>query len=208
MTTQTTLVLASGSPRRVELLTRVGLRFEARPVDCDESWRAGESPIDYARRVAGAKADAAVERARIRAHEGPTVVLAADTAVWLDEHDRPLGKPVDADDARRMLALLTRGAPHRVTTACVFARIDGDATARSEVIETTRVHMRELDEAALEAWLRPYLDGTEWTDKAASYAIQGRAAGLVTAIEGSYTTVVGLPLAQVVAHLETLGVRP
>ncbi len=203
-------VLASASPRRAELLARAGLDFEARPVDCDESWRPGEPPVDYARRVAAAKASAAAELILCEApvDERGLIILAADTTVWLDPSGAPLGKPRDREHARRMLRALTEGRQHWVTTACVILRFgpgeDPAIAEHSEVVETTAVHMRALNTAEFEAFIGPYLERAAWTDKAGAYAIQGQAAALVTRIEGSYTAVVGLPLAQVVAHLATL----
>ncbi len=193
------LVLASASPRRAELLRSAGLDFIVRPVDCDESWHAGESPLAYVDRVAAAKALAG---AALDGLAPDTLILAADTTVWLDEDAEPLAKPNDRAHATAMLRALTRGRAHSVSTACAFARPGGSLVAT--LTETTRVHMRSLSNSQFEAFIGPYLDAGDWVDKAGAYAIQGRAAALVEAIEGSYTTVVGLPLAQVVAQLEQL----
>jgi septum formation protein len=204
--TSPALVLASASPRRAELLRAAGLEFRVQPVDCDESWHEGETPIAYALRVATAKAElAATSLAGEHAW-----VLAADTTVWLRDDREPLGKPADREQARTMLRSLTSGQPHRVTTACVFLALARDHAIEPgtpvepvmPVIETAEVHMRTLDDAAFERFIHPYLDAGDWTDKAGGYAIQGRAAGLVERIVGSYTTIVGLPLAQVLARLE------
>ena len=196
----TRLVLASASPRRAELLRSAGLEFDVRPAEIDESWRPGENPLAYVERVAQAKALAA---AALAPPGEAALILAADTTVWLDADAEPLAKPRDRDHAAQMLRALTRGAPHRVTTACVFARAGHDAPA-ARVTETTLVRMRALSDRQFEAFIGPYLDAAAWSDKAGAYAIQGRAAGLVEAIEGSYTAVVGLPLAQVLATLEQL----
>lgn len=193
------LVLASASPRRSELLRAAGLEFRVHPVDCDESWHAGETPIAYALRVATAKA----ELAAAALGDEHALVLAADTTVWLQDDREPLGKPANRADARAMLRALTSGQPHRVTTACVFVMLARDREIEP-VIETAEVHMRTLDDAAFERFIHPYLDAGDWTDKAGGYAIQGRAAGLVERIVGSYTTIVGLPLAQVLARLEAV----
>jgi septum formation protein len=195
----TALVLASASPRRAELLRSAGLAFTVRPVDCDESWRAGESPIAYVERVAAAKAMAGAALVDLPAE---SLILAADTTVWLDEDAEPLAKPIDRTHATAMLRALTRGRAHQVSTACAFARAGGPLL--STFTQTTRVHMRALSDAQFESFIHPYLDAGDWVDKAGAYAIQGRAAALVERIEGSYTCVVGLPLAQVVAHLERL----
>jgi septum formation protein len=193
------LVLASASPRRAELLRSAGLDFIVRPVDCDESWRAGESPITYVERVAAAKARAG---AALDGLPADALILAADTTVWLDDDTEPLAKPLDRAHATTMLSSLTRGRPHSVSTACAFIRPRKSLLA--SFTETTRVHMRSLTDVQFQAWINPYLDAGDWADKAGAYAIQGRAAALVLAIEGSYTGVVGLPLAQVVAQLEHL----
>lgn len=209
------LVLASASPRRAELLRSAGLEFIVRPVDCDESWHAGESPLAYVDRVAAAKALAG---AALDGLPHDALILAADTTVWLDDDAEPLAKPVDRTHATAMLRALTRGRAHSVSTACAFARPGGSLVARpggslvaqsdgslvAAFTQTTRVHMRSLSDAQFQAWISPYLDAGDWSDKAGAYAIQGRAAALVEAIEGSYTGVVGLPLAQVVAQLEQL----
>jgi septum formation protein len=193
------LVLASASPRRAELLRSAGLEFVVRPVDCDESWHAGEHPLAYVARVAAAKAQAG---AALDGLTPDTVILAADTTVWLDDDVEPLAKPRDRTHATAMLRALTRGRPHSVSTACAFARPGGSLLAA--LTQTSRVHMRSLSDAQFQGWIEPYLDAGDWADKAGAYAIQGRAAALVEAIEGSYTGIVGLPLAQVVAQLEQL----
>lgn len=196
------LVLASASPRRAELLRSAGVEFIVRAVDCDEGWLAGEGAVDYAARVAAAKAMHAAELLR---EQAPVpLILAADTTVWLAAEEEPLQKPDDREHAMEMLRRLTRGEPHRVTTACAFARVDCDPVLVAELAVTTMVHMRRLDDRRFADFIGPYLDAGDWTDKAGAYAIQGRAAGLVERIEGSYTAVVGLPLAQVLAQLEEL----
>ena len=174
------LILASASPRRAELLTSAGFTFAVAPADVDETARPGEDPAPYALRVARDKASAA---ARGAAGE---VVLAADTVVVVD--GRILGKPRDRADATRMLEALS-GRVHEVLTAVVLRH--GDAE-RSEVV-TTRVHVSALTQADI-AW---YLGTGEWEGKAGAYAIQGQAARYVERIEGSWSNVVGLPIATV-----------
>ncbi|MFV8755395.1 Maf family protein [Nannocystaceae bacterium ST9] len=202
--TRPPLVLASASPRRSELLRSAGLSFRVLPVDCDERWHAGETPLAYVLRVAADKATLAAERLAgedAGADAGAdSLVIAADTTVWLREDREPLGKPADRGEARAMLRSLTSGTPHRASTACVLVRIGGAAI--EPVIETAEVHMRRLDDAAFERFIGPYLDAGEWSDRAGGYAIQGLAAGLVERIVGSYTAIVGLPLAQVLARLD------
>lgn len=183
-----TLVLASRSPRRVELLRSAGVHVEVRPVDCDETPYAGEPAVAHARRIAAAKHSAALARAT-----WPHPTLAADTVVWTETTAEPLGKPRDREHARRGLRLLL-GADHLVTTAWALGRPGGEPLVRHE---TTRVWMRPLPDDELER----YLDTEEWCDKAGGYGIQGHAAGLVVRVEGSYTNVVGLPLAQVLQAL-------
>ncbi len=193
------LVLASASPRRAELLRLAGLEFTVHPVDCDERWYEGEAPVAYAQRIARAKAELA---ARELGHLPNALVLTADTTVWLRADAPVLGKPADRAEARAMLRALTLGEPHRVTTACAFARAGVGVIAELEA--TTAVFMRRFDDAEFERFIGAYLDAGDWTDKAGGYAIQGRAAALVERIEGSYSAVVGLPLAQVVARVEAL----
>lgn len=189
---QAPLILASASPRRAELLAAAGIAFTAAPVDCDEGWRPGESPPDYARRIARAKAELAVQPGAI--------VLAADTTVWLEGQAEPIGKPPDRPAAAATLGRLA-GVGHQVTTA--FALADARAGAPRWQVEavTTAVWIRTLSPGEIAR----YLDTEEWRDKAGGYGIQGRAAGLVRRIEGSYTNVVGLPLAEVIAALQGLG---
>lgn len=194
------LILASASPRRLELLRSAGVEPRVMPVDADETWRIGERPLDYVLRVAQAKATLAASR---MAGED-ALILAADTTVWIADDREPLGKPADPAEARAMLRVLTSGAPHFVTTACAFVRVAARATSEpvEPVLETAEVTMRRLDAAAFERFIGPYLAAGDWHDKAGAYAIQGRAAGLVERIVGSYTAIVGLPLAQVLARLD------
>jgi septum formation protein len=187
-----TVTLASRSPRRVELLRSAGLHVEVRPVDCDETPHPGEPAVAYARRIAAAKLSASLAEA-----PGPHPTLAADTVVWSEITAAPLGKPRDREHARQVLRELV-GADHLVTTAWTLAH-PGAAPRLHH--ETTRVFMRALRGDELER----YLDTDEWSDKAGGYGIQGHAAGLVLRVEGSYTNVVGLPLAQV---LEALAEAP
>jgi septum formation protein len=184
----TTLVLASRSPRRVDLLRSAGLRVEVRPVECDESPHPHEPAVAYARRVAADKLAAALARA-----DWPHPTLAADTVVWSETTAAPIGKPRDREHAREVLRGLS-GTDHLVTTAWTLAR---PGATPQLAHQTTRVWMRPLPADELER----YLDTDEWRDKAGGYGIQGHAAGLITHIEGSYTNVVGLPLAQVLQAL-------
>jgi septum formation protein len=189
----TSLILASASPRRQELLRGIGLVFTVVPADADESLRPGEKPVDYVERVARDKAMAVVGKLGMGA-TGDVVVLAADTTVDVD--GEVLAKPEDDADARRMLRLLS-GRTHQVHTAVVAWRIWGLQTATV----TTDVTFVELDEATID-W---YLATGEHRDKAGAYGIQGAAGALVARVDGSPTNVIGLPLAETVALLRACG---
>lgn len=186
------LVLASASPRRAELLQQIGIVPDViAPADVDERPRARERPADHARRLAEAKANQVV-----RQYEG-SFVLAADTVVAVGR--RILAKPADEAAARRSLALLS-GRRHRVLGAVVLVAPD-ERRARRLVVTTVRFKRLEESEIA------DYVDSGEWRDKAGGYGIQGRAAAFVPAINGSYSNVVGLPLAETAALLKGLGYR-
>jgi len=178
------LVLASASPRRAELLAAAGIAFEVDTADIDETPRAGEAPDVYVRRLAEAKARAVAAR-----HPG-RLVLGADTTVVVD--GVILGKPVDAADARDMVRRLA-GRAHEVLTGVALV---GDGTAQVDLAVTT-VWFAPMSDADVDA----YVASGEPMDKAGAYGIQGRAARYVTRIEGSYSNVVGLPVALVHALL-------
>lgn len=182
------LVLASASPRRAELLRAAGFGFDVAPADVDETPAPGEAPTAYALRVARDKAAAAWTRQK------DSAILAADTVVVAA--GEILGKPRDAADAARMLALLS-GAVHLVHTAVVLRAGTQDASA----VEDTRVHFRPLSRDEI-AW---YVATGEPDGKAGAYAIQGHAARFVTRIEGSWSNVVGLPVATVYGMLKAAG---
>ena len=177
------LVLASASPRRADLLRAAGFDFEVVLVDVDERVRPGEEPGDYVRRLASEKSARGVER--ISAHDA--VVLGADTTVVLDRGI--LGKPADDREAAAMLRSLS-GRRHEVLTG-VSVRRAGREAGR---VETTAVHFAALTDADI-AW---YLASGEWRDKAGAYAVQGLASRFIPRLEGSYSNVVGLPIAAVV----------
>ena len=189
------LVLASGSPRRRELLTLLALPFEVVATDVDESPRPGELPVDLVQRLAIDKVEAvdANENSDVSDHD--VVVLAADTTV--EVAGEILGKPTDADDARRMLRSLS-ARTHLVHTAVAVRR---DGRTVHDVV-TTSVTMTSMTDAAIE-W---YLATGEPMDKAGAYAIQGTGGVFVAEIEGSASNVVGLPLATVVELLARQGV--
>lgn len=184
----TSLVLASASSRRRAFLEELGVRFETRPADVDESPLPGEEPAAMALRLARAKALAARVPGRW--------TLAADTVVAADEVI--LGKPVDRDDAGRMLRLLS-GRRHRVVTGVVLLSPQGEAAVEAAV--ETVVAFRRLEEGDIAS----YLATGEADDKAGAYGIQGAAAAFVTEVLGSHSNVVGLPLEIVVPALRQAG---
>ena len=182
------LVLASGSPRRADLLARLGLHPEIRAAAVDETPLAGESPLELVIRLADAKARA------VRHPSADEVVLAADTMVVVD--DEALGKPRDDVAAAGMLRRLS-GRTHQVLTALAVHR--GPSQHRTTV--TTRVRFRALTDNEV-AW---YLATGEPHDKAGAYALQGAGAALVDHLDGSDTNVIGLPLAATVQLLRRAG---
>lgn len=178
----TTLYLASGSPRRSELLAQIGVPFITQIVPVDENSLPNESPSAYVERLARAKAQAGLAAL---VDPGDAVVLGADTAVVLD--GQILGKPQDRDEAVATLSALS-GREHQVLTAVVLA-----STAKVAVrVVSSRVSFRQLSRAEIEA----YWATGEPRDKAGSYGIQGLAAVFVSQLQGSYSAVVGLPLCE------------
>lgn len=172
------LILASASPRRAQLLQQLGLEFEIAPPEIDESVQANESVLEYVKRMAMAKA------MEIRHQRQPQdIVIAADTIVSID--DRILGKPSDQADGLEMLASLSSRI-HMVHTAVVVSHLDyvGDA------LSTSQVSFREINEQEAKNY---WMTG-EPKDKAGSYAIQGKGALFVTHLLGSYSGVVGMPI--------------
>lgn len=210
------LVLASASPRRQDLLRNAGISFIAQPADIDETPLPGESARACAERLAQEKALAVWH---IRPQD---VVLGADTVVVVDE--TILGKPIDGDDAARMLRLLSGRVHSVITGVCtVQAAVSRQGIVASETrggrssqvkekilrtenrelktaSETTLVTMNELSESEI----RDYVASSEPMDKAGAYAIQGRAARWIPRIEGDYSNVVGLPVALVYRMLSQL----
>lgn len=188
----TRLILASASPRRLDLLSQIGIVPDAVvPAAVDETPRPDELPADLARRLASAKAEA------VAAVEPDAWVLAADTIVACGR--RSLAKAGDADEARRFLGLLS-GRRHRVLGGIAVIAPDG---RRRQRLVTTAVVFKPLSRAEIDA----YIAGDEWRGKAGAYAIQGRAAVFVRRLNGSYSNVVGLPLFETAGMLEGLGWR-
>jgi septum formation protein len=194
-TTRTALILASSSPRRLDLLRQVGIHPDRTvPPDIDETPAKGELPRTHAARLASAKASAVA--AALGA--GESYVLAADTVVACGR--RILPKAETEAQARRCLDLLS-GRRHRVHGAvCVL----GPAGRRAARIVTTMVQFKRLTEMEIAT----YLANGEWQGKAGGYAIQGMAAAFIPAINGSYANVVGLPVVETLALLTGLGWRP
>lgn len=178
------IVLASASPRRKELLSKAGVAFEICAANIPEEPRPKEKPVAFAERMAREKAQAVGRNTPDR------IILAADTVVAVE--DEILGKPRDADDARRMLRLLS-GRTHQVTTGvCLLG--PGFEDVRSE---TTTVEFSEAPDNEI----REYVSTGEPLDKAGAYAIQGGAARWVTQVKGDYNNVVGLPVEMVLKML-------
>jgi septum formation protein len=201
--TDTTIYLASRSPRRQELLRQIGVDFEllrlrsapGRHLDVVEETRDGEPPLHYVERIARTKAGVGWNRMLERGLP-PRPVLGADTEVVLE--DTVFGKPADADAARKMLERLS-GHTHDVISA-IALRWQDDVEA---ALSVTHVTMRRLTAAEIER----YVASGEPFDKAGGYAIQGLAAAFITRIDGSYSGVMGLPLAETAAALGRIG-RP
>lgn len=183
-------LLASASPRRAELLARAGFSFEVMPVEVDETPGASETPRACVARLADGKAQIVARR-----HPG-SVVLGADTVVVFE--GRILGKPASEDDAAATLAMLS-GNWHEVLTGVSLYRDDRHV---SDIVSTA-VHVLPLAPDEI-AW---YVASGEPLDKAGSYAVQGLASRFVDRVEGSYSNVVGLPIASVCRLLKELGER-
>lgn len=184
------LLLASASPRRAQLLTQIGIQFDTASVALDESVAAGEQPEAYVTRMALEKSALAAQRFSGRP------LLTADTAIGVDGDI--LGKPESLEHAQAMLARLA-GRSHRVLSAVCLAVGD----RRQWRLSTTEVSFAPLSAEQI----AHYLACGESLDKAGSYAIQGAAAAFVTAITGSYSGVVGLPLAETCALLDEFSIR-
>lgn len=189
MTDGSRIILASQSPRRAQLLRMLGLDIEAVPADIDEAYQPGEEPGEHAERLAREKA------AAIAVRFPDAVVIGSDTVVAVD--GEVLGKPIDRDDAIRMLMRL-QGREHEVAT--------GVAVQRHELfsaVERVRVRFRAFDEATAAA----YADTGEPMDKAGAYGIQGYGSTLVQGITGDYFAVMGLPVFRTMALLDDAGLR-
>ena len=178
------LILASASPRRAEILTAVGWKFEKQIADIDETKLPGEKPADYVRRLAREKAEAVAEK------YADALVLGADTIVVIE--DKIIGKPKDLADARRMLKMLS-GRWHEVLTGVALVKITEGNSETKVDMQRTRVKFAELADAEIEF----LIELGEPLDKAGAYAVQAQAALFIEQIEGDYWNVVGLPVSLV-----------
>ena len=184
------VVLASASPRRRQLLDLIGIAHEVRPANIDETIRPRETPWRHAERLAREKASAVAKR------DPDLITIAADTIVVVNR--KVLGKPRDAGDAARMLALLS-GREHVVTTAVAVSR----GKKLRSAVEEVQVRFRRLRDDEIEA----YIATGEPMDKAGAYGIQGYGATIVERIEGDYFAVMGLPIVRLIGLLRDVGVR-
>ena len=185
-----TVVLASSSPRRRDLLNLIGISHEVRPANIDETMRPREVPRRHAERLAREKASVIAKRDR------DVITIGADTVVVINR--KVLGKPADKADAARMLKMLS-GREHTVITAVAVAR----GKKLRSAIEEVRVKFRRLRDDEIEA----YIATGEPMDKAGAYGIQGFGATIVERVEGDYFAVMGLPLVRLVGLLRDVGVR-
>lgn len=192
MTDSIKVILASGSPRRRQLLSAAGISFEVRESGVPERHAAGEPARDYALRMARDKARA------VSARSDDAIVVGADTIVVCD--DQILEKPESVDDAGRMLRMLS-GRTHIVVTAFAIAR--GGTIVESAPVESA-VTFRTLSDTEIDE----YIATKEPFDKAGAYGIQGLGAGFISNVEGSRDNVMGLPAERVVAALQRVGVKP
>lgn len=183
------IILASASPRRQELLTRIGYQVDVAPSDIDESVLLGEAPSDYVLRLAVQKAEACLAAERLG------WIVAADTTVAVG--GEILGKPASPEDAGAMLRKLS-GKRHHVHTGYCIAKPNRELVAR---VATTAVDFMELSPPDI----ADYVACGEWQGKAGGYAVQGIAAMFVREINGSITNVIGLPIAEVRAAIIELG---
>lgn len=186
------LILASNSPRRKELISLFGWPFTVTPADIDESRHADESPVEFVRRLA-------CEKAQAVAGQESGLVLAADTIVA--DGDVLLGKPVDENDARRMLVQL-RGRTHQVYTG--IAIINTETGESYDNVCRTDVPMRQYDDAEMDAYIATH----DPMDKAGAYAIQHAGFHPVEGLTGCYASVMGLPLCHLVVGFRKLGICP
>ena len=187
------IYLASGSPRRADLLRQINVEFQLLPVDIDESAHEHEPPVDYVMRMARSKAAAGREILHDRGEDG--VVLAADTIITID--DKIIGKPVDRGHCRCILSTLS-GREHQVMCAISVA-VKNDILCR---LSTNLVSFKALSDSEINL----YCASEEPMDKAGAYAIQGKAAIFIKNLAGSYSSVMGLPLYETAELLNEVGI--
>ena len=187
------IYLASSSPRRAELLRQIGVEFIVLPVNVDESQLVAETPEQYVCRVAKAKAEAGSSVA----NNAALPILAADTTIAID--DTIIAKPDDRQHCRCILSKLS-GRTHQVLT-CIALRYQGETTL---ALSTSQVQFRRLENVEI----ANYCASEEPMDKAGAYAIQGKAAIFVEKLEGSYSSVMGLPLFETAKILQQAGFTP
>ncbi len=185
------LILASGSPRRAEILQAVGWKFEKRVADIDETELAGEKPEDYVRRLAQTKAET------VAANYENAFVLGADTIVVIE--NKIIGKPKDLEDASRMLRMLS-GNWHEVLTGVALVKVSKGKFETKFDLQRTRVKFAEMNDTEIEF----LVERGAPLDKAGAYAVQAQAALFIEEIEGDYWNVVGLPINLVYQMLKKL----
>ena len=192
----TKIILASTSPRRIELMSQAGIDAEVLAPNIEETPKRGEKPRDLVKRLAREKAGSVAMLAPDSAED--LVIIAADTIVVAPGGKRILGKPSSGRDAERMLRVLS-GKTHEVLTAyCILALdLSGNTTECVRVV-SSKVSIRPLTPAMI----RDYVAGGEPMDKAGSYAAQGFGMNWISSIRGSYTNVVGLPMCELLSDLE------
>ena len=187
-----TIILASASPRRKELLEKIGLKFEVEPSNYEEDIYSGIDPHEFAQKISLSKAEVVASK-----HKN-AIVIAADTFIVFG--DRILGKPHTENDARKMLETIN-GKSHSVITG--FSIIDTSKNKTLSKSVETKIHVRKLTLAEIDA----YVKSKEPLDKAGAYAIQGLGAVIVEKIEGDYFNVMGLPLSTLTEALKEFGIN-
>ncbi|HKJ16370.1 MAG TPA: Maf family protein [Xanthomonadales bacterium] len=192
MNSNRAILLASASPRRRDLLDQIGVSYRVQPADIDESPLPGEAAEPYTLRIAREKVIAGSGHR----HEGE-IVLAADTSVVVG--DRMLGKPVDQDEAFDMLSILS-GATHQVFTA---VSVMNDRGRVESCLKVSDVEFAEMGDE----WIRAYIETGEPMDKAGAYGIQGWAGAQIRRVNGSYSSIMGLPLFETAILLGNAGLR-
>lgn len=190
------MILASASPRRSELLGRLGFELKIVPADIDETRLPDEHPRDLVQRLAREKA---LHVAGTHGFDADGYLVAADTIVWME--DEALGKPADDDDAAMMLQELSGKTHHVSTGVCIVFQPEGGERRMASFVDTTDVTFYDLTRGQIEAYVR----SGECADKAGAYAIQGTGRLLVRGISGDYDNVVGLPTCHVVREMARLG---